>query len=91
VQQWHRKGHNGDRTLVCAECYTSPGPRGGPRVVPLVPKGREGGARHQHFAHPPGMAPPSGRHHPETVWHAEAKQRICRWARALGAQARVEA
>jgi hypothetical protein len=91
VQQWHQKGHNGDRTLVCAECYAGSDPVGGPRLVPLVPRGREGGARRRHFSHPPGMAPPGGRHHRETRWHAEAKQQIARWARDRGAQARVEA
>ena len=60
TEEWRKKGHNGDRTLVCLACYEGADLPGGPRVVALVPKGREGGARQQHFAHPPGMAPPGG-------------------------------
>lgn len=91
VWDWARKGHNGDRTLVCEHCYEGEDLLGGPRVVALVPKGRIGGKRRKHFAHPPGMAPPGGRHSPESVWHAKAKQRLRRWAAELGARARVEA
>lgn len=91
VSEWHGKGHNGDRTLVCRECYEGTDLPGGPRVVGLVPKGRKGGARRAHFAHPPGMAPPDGRHNPETLWHAEGKQLLRRWAEAQGAAAQVEA
>ena len=89
--EWHDKGHNGDRTLVCRECYEGMDLPGGPRVVGLVPKGRKGGARRAHFAHPPGMAPPDGRHNPETLWNAEGKQLLRRWAQAQRATARVEA
>ena len=89
--EWHSKGHNGDRTLVCLQCYASADVPGGPRVVALVPKGRRGGRRRQHFAHPPGMAPPGGRHGREGAWHAEGKQRMRRWAETRGARARVEA
>lgn len=89
--EWHGKGHNGDRTLVCRECYEGADLPGGPRVVALVPKGRKGGVRRPHFAHPPGMAPPDGRHNPETLWHAEGKQQLRRWAEAHRATARVEA
>ena len=38
-----------------------------------------------------GWRRPVGRHHPESLWHAEAKQQIARWARDRGARARVEA
>jgi hypothetical protein len=89
--EWHNKGHNGDRTLVCRECYEGTDLPGGPRVVALVPKGRKCGARRAHFAHPPGMAPPDGRHSPETLWHAAGKQQLRRWAQSQGADARVEA
>ena len=89
--EWRKKGHNGDRTLVCQACYEGADLSGGPQTVPLVPKGREGGARQQHFAHPPGMAPPGGRHSPESLWHAEGKQAIREWAAAQGFTARVEA
>jgi hypothetical protein len=91
VPEWYKKGHNGDRTLVCLECCDGTDLPGGPRLVAVVPKGRKGGARRPHFAHPPGMAPPSGRHNPETLWHAEGKQRLRRWAQAQGAIAQVEA
>jgi competence CoiA-like predicted nuclease len=63
----------------------------GPCRVALVPKGKLGGQRRPHFDHPPGMAPPGGSHSPETVWHAEGKQRLARLAQGRGAQARVEA
>jgi competence protein CoiA-like protein len=91
VWQWHQKGHNGDRTLVCLECYHGAGSSDGkPQMVPLVPRGRIGGVRRRHFAHPPGMAPAWG-HSPETAWHWEVKHRLCRWVReSAGASARVE-
>ena len=79
------------RTLVCLACYEGADLPGGPRIIALVPKGREGGARQQHFAHPPGMAPPGGQHSPESLWHAEGKQAIREWAEAQGFTARVEA
>jgi hypothetical protein len=47
--------------------------------------------RRRHFAHPPGLAPPGGRHSRESIWHAEAKQRLRRWAASQGALARIEA
>jgi hypothetical protein len=60
-------------------------------VVPLVPKGKIGGVRRAHFAHPPGMAPAAG-HSLETAWHWEVKHRLCRWASEItGTTARVEA
>jgi hypothetical protein len=91
TKDWHAKGHNGDRTLICALCYAGADLPGGPRCVALVPRGRRGGIRRQHFAHPPGMAPPGGQHSPETLWHATAKHRLRRWAADRGATARIEA
>jgi len=91
TEKWYEKGHNGDRTLVCLACYEGADLPDGPRTVALVPKGREGGARRQHFAHPPGMAPPGGQHSPESLWHAEGKQAIREWAEAQGFTAWVEA
>jgi Competence protein CoiA-like family len=91
VWEWRRKGHNGDGTLLCLGCYHGTDWPDGPREVPLVPRGRVGGARQPHFAHPAGMGPPAGHHHPETAWHWEAKQLLCRWARTVGAAAWVEA
>lgn len=91
VWEWHEKGHNGDGTLVCLECYHGADtPDGARRLVPLVPRGRIGGVRQRHFAHPPGMAPVGG-HSPETAWHWEVKHRLCEWADKAGASARVEA
>ena len=91
VPAWRRKGHNGDQSLVCRQCYEGVDLPGGPRVVPLVPRGRVGGVRRAHFAHPAGMAPPGGRHNPESSWHSLAKHALARWARWQGTQARVEA
>ena len=63
----------------------------GPRVVALVPKDKEGGVRCRHFAHPPGMAPPHGRHNPESLKHAHGKQALRGRAMDQGFTARVEA
>jgi Competence protein CoiA-like family len=91
VKEWYKKGHNGDRTLVCAECYVGTDLPDGPRSVALVPKGREHGVRRAHFAHPSGQAPPGG-HTPESEWHSTSKHRFRRWAIEAGAvSARVEA
>jgi Competence protein CoiA-like family len=89
--EWKPKGHNGDGTLVCLECYLGADRPDGPRTVPLVPRGKVGGARQPHFAHPPGMAPPGGHHSSESAWHSQTKRRLERWAVAQGAAARIEA
>jgi len=81
IEHWHRKGSQGDGTLVCLLCHEG-WDRVEPLTIPLVVKGRIGGERRPHFAHPAGLAPLGG-HGPESRWHAEAKQRIARWARAL--------
>jgi hypothetical protein len=91
TEQWRTKGHNGDRTLLCALCHTGADLPDGPRRVALVPRGKQGGARRQHFAHPPGMAPPGGQHSPESLWHPVAKHRLRQWAADQGAAARTEA
>jgi Competence protein CoiA-like family len=90
TQEWRKKGHNGDQTLVCLACYRGADLPGGPQVVALVPKGRIGGARCRHFAHPPGMAPPGGRHNPESLDHSNGKQALRGWAANQGFAARVE-
>jgi hypothetical protein len=36
IADWHRKGHNGDQTLVCKHCYEGTDLPGGPRVVALA-------------------------------------------------------
>jgi len=89
--EWRKKGHNGDQTLVCLACYQGAELPDGPQVVALVPKGKEGGARCRHFAHPPGMAPPGGRHTPESLEHAYGKQVLRGWAMDQGFKAWVEA
>jgi len=89
--EWWKKGHNGDQTLVCLACYQGADLPGGPQVVALVPRGRVGGARCRHFAHPPGMAPPGGRHSPESLDHSAGKQALRGWAASQGFAARVEA
>ena len=89
--EWRKKGHNGDQSLVCLACYQGAELPDGPRVIALVPKGKEGGARCRHFAHPPGMAPPSGRHNPESLEHAHGKQVLRGWAMDQGFAARVQA
>ena len=70
---------SGRRTLVCALCHAGTDAEPGTRV-PLVVRGREGGLRRPHFAHPPGQAPVGG-HHPESVWHLSAKVVLADWAR----------
>jgi hypothetical protein len=75
---WHARGYSGRRTLVCALCYTGIDDAPGTRV-PLVVRGRIGGLRRLHFAHPPGQAPVGG-HHPESVWHLSAKAVLAAWA-----------
>ncbi|MEJ2865899.1 competence protein CoiA family protein [Actinomycetospora flava] len=91
VPFWRHRGWSGDQTLVCVHCYA--GVDGSARRVALIPKGRVGGRRRAHFAHPPGQAPSGGVHHLESVWHAEGKQDLAAWARTQPgvAEARVEA
>ncbi|MFJ5635049.1 competence protein CoiA family protein [Streptomyces goshikiensis] len=82
IDQWRALGYGHRESLVCAACFLGlDGVTVGTRV-PLIPRGRIGGARRHHFAHPPHMAPPGG-HHPETLWHLEAKAQLERWARSL--------
>jgi hypothetical protein len=46
--EWRLKGHNGNHTLVCLDCYTGADLHGRPQQVALVPKGRHSAARHRH-------------------------------------------
>jgi hypothetical protein len=71
-EHWRAKGHSGDKSLVCLYCHQNG------RTVPLVICGRVGSSRRDHFRHPPGTA--HGGHSPETVWHADGKLLIVRWA-----------
>ncbi|MCZ1012269.1 competence protein CoiA family protein [Streptomyces lydicus] len=82
MDQWRQLGYAHRESVVCAACFSGMDDVTAGTRVPLVPKGRIGGSRRFHFAHPPGMAPPGG-HHPETLWHLEAKLLLERWARAL--------
>jgi hypothetical protein len=77
---WNEKGYTGDQSLVCWHCYHGADAPAG-SLVPLQCRGgKKYGKVRTHFAHPPGMAPVGG-HHPETLWHANAKQTLLRWAR----------
>lgn len=80
LDHWHALGYNGRRTLVCALCYEGIDAEPGTRV-PLLVRGRLGGLRRPHFAHPPGRAPAGG-HGAESVWHLTAKATVATWARA---------
>lgn len=73
------KSYTGDQTLVCALCYAGIGAPPATRV-PVVVKGRIGGERRPHFAHPPGRGPAGGQHEPESVWHLMSKMRLAAWA-----------
>lgn len=80
LEELRPRGYSGDRSLVCALCYAGVEAPVGSQV-PLVVRGREGGERRPHFAHPAGRAPDGG-HAPESVWHLEAKHQLARWARS---------
>ncbi|WP_067666087.1 competence protein CoiA family protein [Nocardia miyunensis] len=80
MRQLRAKGYLGDRTLVCALCYAGVGTASG-AVVPVVVRGRIGGDRRPHFAHPPGLGPTGGLHAPESVWHLASKAVLTAWAR----------
>ncbi|MDX2970971.1 competence protein CoiA family protein [Kribbella solani] len=87
LEYWKAKGYSGDHSLVCLLCHEGLDlPE--PREVPLIVKGRIGGARRHHFSHPPHEAPVGG-HGPESWWHAEAKQLIATWARSQPDVAKV--
>ncbi|WP_328397986.1 competence protein CoiA [Nocardia sp. NBC_00416] len=75
VHDFRRKSLVGDRSLVCAACFTEFGDK-----VPVVVRARVGGQRRPHFAHPPGFAPVGSRHHPETLWHLTGKAVLAEWA-----------
>ncbi|WP_067504394.1 competence protein CoiA family protein [Actinoplanes sp. TFC3] len=77
---WNQHGYGGTAPLVCWHCFHGDEAPPG-TLVPLQCRGgRKYGKVRTHFAHPPGMAPAGG-HHPETLWHANAKQTLLRWAR----------
>jgi hypothetical protein len=77
---WNEKGYSGDHSLVCWHCFH--GDRAAPgALVPLQCRGgRKYGKVRTYFAHPSGTAPVGG-HHPETLWHANAKQTLVQWAK----------
>lgn len=77
---WKAKGYGGDGTLVCWHCYHGVDAPAGTRVPLLCKGGKKYGKVRTYFAHPRGQAPPGG-HSPETLWHANAKQTILRWAK----------
>ncbi|MEC3915968.1 competence protein CoiA family protein [Nocardia sp. CDC160] len=73
-------GYRGAGTLVCALCFAGVGVQAG-TTVPVVVKGRIGGERRPHFAHPPGRRPAKGPHEPESIWHLASKMALATWAR----------
>ncbi|MBQ1009436.1 hypothetical protein KBX53_00375 [Micromonospora sp. M51] len=77
---WKAKGYAGDETLVCWHCYDGVDAPAGTRVPLLCRGGRKYGKVRTHFAHPSGQASHGG-HRPKTLWHANAKQTIKRWAK----------
>ena len=85
--QWRSLGYRGRQALVCFFCFNGFDAPIGTRV-PLLARGRLGGAVRPHFAHPAGMAPEGG-HHPETIWHIGTKHRLARWARSRDEVAEV--
>ncbi|MBF6133142.1 hypothetical protein IU501_09030 [Nocardia otitidiscaviarum] len=76
MTELRRKSWCGDRTLVCALCYTELG-----QHVPLIVRGRIAGERRPHFAHPRGHGPVGGQHQPESLWHLTSKAVLAEWAR----------
>ncbi|PXX60404.1 competence protein CoiA-like protein [Nocardia tenerifensis] len=74
------KSYAGDQTLVCALCYAGIGAPPASRAAAVV-KGRVGGARRPHFAHPPGQGPAGGQHDPDSEWHLMSKMSLAAWAR----------
>lgn len=88
AEYWRARGYpHGDATLICCYCYRGIDAPQGTRT-PLVVRGRLGGQVRTHFAHPPGQAPAAG-HHPESVWHLNAKHTLARWAHTQSAVATV--
>lgn len=77
IHDFRSKSLTGDRSLVCAACFIERGDE-----VPVVVRARLGGQRRPHFAHPAGLAPVGGRHHPETLWHLTGKAVLAEWARS---------
>ncbi|MFF2556787.1 competence protein CoiA family protein [Nocardia sp. NPDC058058] len=73
-------GYRGAQMLICAPCYAGIGAPPGTRI-PVVVKGRIGGERRPHFAHPPGRQPTRGEHEPESIWHLASKMTVAEWAR----------
>jgi hypothetical protein len=61
LEELRTHGYAGDRSLVCALCYAGQEAPVGTRV-PLIVRGREGGERRAHFAHPPDAPRPVGMH-----------------------------
>ncbi|WP_162958817.1 competence protein CoiA family protein [Nocardia yunnanensis] len=80
MDELRASGNLGARVLICALCYAGVGALPGTRI-PVVVKGRIGGERRPHFAHPPGQQPTGRRHAPESIWHLASKMTLVTWAR----------
>jgi hypothetical protein len=82
LPEWHAIGYKGTRRLVCYLCW--PGFDAAPGTeVALVPRGRLGGTKRAHFAHPPGAGVHRSRSARETIWHLAMKHRLAGWAAGL--------
>ncbi|MBF6332415.1 competence protein CoiA family protein [Nocardia transvalensis] len=81
MDELRAKSCSGDQTLVCALCYAGVGAPPG-TWVPVVVRGRIGGEKRPHFAHPAGQGPAGGTHEPESMWHLASKMALEAWARA---------
>jgi hypothetical protein len=82
MPEWHAIGYGGTRRLVCYLCWRGVDAAVGTEVA-LVPRGRVGGKRRAHFAHPPGAGVHDSRAAKETIWHLNTKHRLAAWARGL--------
>ncbi|CAM3950968.1 competence protein CoiA family protein [Nocardia ninae] len=80
MNELRHKSYRGDQTLLCALCYAGIGTAPGSEV-PVIVKGRIGGVRRPHFAHPAGHGPTGGQHEPESEWHLASKECLAAWAR----------
>jgi hypothetical protein len=82
MPEWHAIGYGGTRRLVCYLCWRGVDAAPGTEVA-LVPRGRIGGKKRAHFAHPPGAGVHDSPAAKETIWHLGMKHRLAGWANGL--------
>lgn len=75
LPEWHAIGYKGTRRLVCYLCWRGVDAVPGTEVA-LVPRGRLGGTKRAHFAHPPRAGVHGSRAARETIWHLGMKHRL---------------